>query len=69
MQGKIDFPLSINMMPYTTDPSAQNSGRYMYDLSSAIVHTGTTVDSGHYYAYCRQGEQVSSFSSEGFNTR
>ncbi|KZZ97047.1 Ubiquitin carboxyl-terminal hydrolase family protein [Ascosphaera apis ARSEF 7405] len=57
MQGKIDFPLSINMMPYTTDPSAQNSGRYMYDLSSAIVHTGTTVDSGHYYAYCRQGEQ------------
>ncbi|KAI5289931.1 hypothetical protein KEM54_002854 [Ascosphaera aggregata] len=57
VQGKIDFPLSINMRPYTTSASSSNSEKFMYDLSSAIVHTGTTVDSGHYYAYCRQGEQ------------
>ncbi|KAI5310168.1 hypothetical protein KEM55_000955 [Ascosphaera atra] len=57
MQGKIDFPLSLNMVAYTTRPHSHNSAQYMYDLSSAIVHTGTTVDSGHYYAYCRQGEQ------------
>ena len=57
VEGKVDFPLSINMLPYTTRPQSRKVGRYMYDLSSAVVHKGK-LDAGHYYAYCRQGEQV-----------
>ncbi|KAI5295030.1 hypothetical protein KEM52_002555 [Ascosphaera acerosa] len=57
VQGKIEFPLAFNMLPYTTKPSASGSEQYVYDLHSVIVHTGTTVDAGHYYTYCRQGEQ------------
>ncbi|EEH22268.2 hypothetical protein PABG_04479 [Paracoccidioides brasiliensis Pb03] len=59
VEGKVDFPLSINMLPYTTRPysstPANNSG-YIYDLSSTVVHKGK-LDAGHYYVYCRQGEQ------------
>lgn len=29
----------------------------MYDLASAVVHKGK-LEAGHYYVYCRQGDQV-----------
>ncbi|EEH09172.1 ubiquitin carboxyl-terminal hydrolase [Histoplasma capsulatum G186AR] len=59
VEGKIDFPLSINMLPYTTRAHYKNEGghsNFLYDLSSAVVHKGK-LDAGHYYVYCRQGEQ------------
>ncbi|KAK2784649.1 hypothetical protein FQN53_008369 [Emmonsiellopsis sp. PD_33] len=61
VEGKVDFPLSINMLPYTTSSRANthnhiNNSSFMYDLSSAVVHKGK-LDAGHYYVYCRQGEQ------------
>lgn len=59
VEGKIDFPLSINMLPYTTRAHCKNEGghsNFLYDLSSAVVHKGK-LDAGHYYVYCRQGEQ------------
>ncbi|KLJ13264.1 ubiquitin carboxyl-terminal hydrolase 22/27/51 [Blastomyces silverae] len=59
VEGKVDFPLSINMLPYTTHPHSKSKGgnsNFMYDLSSAVVHKGK-LDAGHYYVYCRQGEQ------------
>ncbi|PWY88442.1 ubiquitin carboxyl-terminal hydrolase [Aspergillus heteromorphus CBS 117.55] len=57
LEGKIDFPLSINMLPYTTRPHAKvDRTRFMYDLSSAVVHKGK-LDAGHYYVYCRQGDE------------
>jgi ubiquitin carboxyl-terminal hydrolase 22/27/51 len=60
VEGKVDFPLSINMLPYTTKPNAKvDKSKYMYDLASAVVHRGK-LDAGHYYVYCRQGEQVRS---------
>lgn len=59
LEGNVEFPLSINMLPYTTRPRSHNILNYLYDLSSAVVHKGK-LDAGHYYAYCRQGEQVSS---------
>lgn len=60
IEGRIDFPLSVNMLPYTTNPNSQrvDKSKYWYDLSSAVIHKGK-LESGHYYAYCRQGDQVS----------
>ncbi|KAB8079422.1 ubiquitin carboxyl-terminal hydrolase [Aspergillus leporis] len=57
LEGKIDFPLSINMLPYTTNPKpGLDKSKYVYDLSSAVVHKGK-LDAGHYYVYCRQGNE------------
>jgi ubiquitin carboxyl-terminal hydrolase 22/27/51 len=54
MNGHIDFPLSVNMLPYTVrkDNLPVDMSNYIYDLSTVIVHQGT-MDSGHYYAYTR----------------
>lgn len=49
------------MLPYTTKSSKKETldkSRYWYDLASAVVHKGK-LDAGHYYVYCRQGDQVS----------
>lgn len=57
VEGRIDFPLSLNMLPYTTNPDVRiDRSKYVYDLSTAVVHKGK-LDAGHYYAYCRQGDQ------------
>ncbi|KAJ5544559.1 Peptidase C19 ubiquitin carboxyl-terminal hydrolase 2 [Penicillium sp. DV-2018c] len=54
MNGHIDFPLTLNMLPYTVkkDHNPVDMSQYMYDLSTVIVHEGT-MDSGHYFAYTR----------------
>ncbi|KAJ5779765.1 Peptidase C19 ubiquitin carboxyl-terminal hydrolase 2 [Penicillium paradoxum] len=54
MNGHIDFPLSVNMLPYTVkkDSLPVDMSQYMYDLTAVIVHQGT-MDSGHYFAYTR----------------
>lgn len=51
--------MSINMLPYTTKPHSKTAvkSKYMYDLASAVVHKGK-LEAGHYYVYCRQGDQV-----------
>ncbi|OJJ49168.1 hypothetical protein ASPZODRAFT_1411344 [Penicilliopsis zonata CBS 506.65] len=65
VEGRIDFPMSINMLPFTTNPNCQkvDKSRYMYDLSSAVVHKGK-LDAGHYYVYCRQGDQWMLFNDD-----
>ncbi|KAG2418063.1 hypothetical protein HFD88_001163 [Aspergillus terreus] len=64
LEGRIDFPLSINMLPYTTNPHSNvDKSRYIYDLSSAVVHKGK-LDAGHYYVYCRQGDQWMLFNDD-----
>lgn len=46
------------MLPYTTNPNTvSDESQYTYDLSSAVVHKGK-LDAGHYYVYCRQGDEV-----------
>lgn len=44
------------MLPYTVkkDKERVDTSKYIYDLSTVIVHKGT-MDSGHYYAYTRLG--------------
>ncbi|KAK1984311.1 ubiquitin carboxyl-terminal hydrolase [Colletotrichum cereale] len=59
----VNFPLQLNMLPYTTrgrgaDPKdAFELGRSCtYDLLSVVVHVGE-IDTGHYVSYCRVGDQ------------
>lgn len=56
MDGHIDFPITLNMLPYTVkkDKERVDTSKYIYDLSTVIVHQGT-MDTGHYYAYTRLG--------------
>ncbi|KAL1956215.1 hypothetical protein VTO42DRAFT_7562 [Malbranchea cinnamomea] len=60
---KVSFPLAINMLPYTTRPWSRDKSDYDYDLLSVVVHLGD-IDSGHYLAYCRQGEQWFKFNDD-----
>lgn len=57
MDGHIDFPLTLNMLPYTVrkDNLPVDMSQYIYDLSTVIVHEGT-MDTGHYFAYTRIGD-------------
>jgi hypothetical protein len=56
MDGHIDFPLTLNMLPYTVkkDKERVDTSKYLYDLSTVVVHQGS-MDSGHYYSYTRLG--------------
>ena len=51
------------MLPYTTKPHSQKTAKskYLYDLASAVVHRGK-LEAGHYFVYCRQGDQVNPIS-------
>jgi ubiquitin carboxyl-terminal hydrolase 22/27/51 len=62
----VQFPLQLNMLPYTNrarglDPkeslSYELARSCTYDLLSVVVHVGE-IDTGHYLAYCRVGDQV-----------
>ncbi|KAH9904575.1 ubiquitin carboxyl-terminal hydrolase [Xylariomycetidae sp. FL2044] len=64
---KVQFPLELNMLPYTTrgrSPDAKDhpelSRSCVYDLLSVVEHVGE-IDTGHYISYCRVGEQWFSF--------
>ncbi|TDZ35108.1 Ubiquitin carboxyl-terminal hydrolase 8 [Colletotrichum sidae] len=59
----VNFPLQLNMLPYTTrgrGTEAKDSfelGRSCtYDLLGVVVHVGE-LDTGHYVSYCRMGDQ------------
>jgi ubiquitin carboxyl-terminal hydrolase 22/27/51 len=71
VEGRIDFPLNLNMLPYTTKAKQRRAkmdqSRYTYDLASAVVHRGK-LDAGHYYAYCRQGDQWFLFNDDQVTT-
>ncbi|KAF7125194.1 hypothetical protein CNMCM5793_001303 [Aspergillus hiratsukae] len=58
VEGRVDFPLSINMLPYTIHRHRDDldKSKFIYDLSAAVVHKGK-LDAGHYYVYCKQGDQ------------
>lgn len=52
------------MLPYTTRPgNSRDKSDYDYDLLSVVVHLGD-MESGHYLAYCRQGEQWFKFNDD-----
>jgi ubiquitin carboxyl-terminal hydrolase 22/27/51 len=65
-EGKLEFPLHLDMGPYTTRaPPATNGANghggkadkekdYLYDLDCVVVHQGEKAQNGHYFAFCRQ---------------
>jgi len=64
---KVQFPLQLNMLPYTTrgrsadaKDSQELNRSCTYDLLSVVEHVGE-IDTGHYVTYCRVGEQWFSF--------
>ncbi|EPE03402.1 ubiquitin carboxyl-terminal hydrolase-like protein [Ophiostoma piceae UAMH 11346] len=70
----VEFPLQLNMLPYTNRRAAGPGGAgssssgssyelnrsCMYDLLSVVVHVGE-IDTGHYVTYCRVGDQWFAF--------
>ncbi|KAI0857547.1 ubiquitin carboxyl-terminal hydrolase [Xylaria cubensis] len=67
IRTKVQFPLQLNMLPYTTRGQTENGGgsqelsrSCIYDLLSVVEHVGE-IDTGHYVSYCRVGEQWFSF--------
>jgi ubiquitin carboxyl-terminal hydrolase 22/27/51 len=60
----VQFPLELNMLPYTNRARGQDSKENYelarsctFDLLSVVVHVGE-IDTGHYVSYCRVGDQV-----------
>jgi ubiquitin carboxyl-terminal hydrolase 22/27/51 len=54
--GKIGFPLTLNMTPFTTRAESRTARRFIYDLECVVVHQGDQMASGHYFSFCRQEE-------------
>ena len=66
-EGKIDFPLVLDMSPYTTNPKGNDEkapGKFVYDLECVVVHQGEHAQHGHYYAFCRQDNKWFRFDDE-----
>ncbi|KAJ2897842.1 putative ubiquitin carboxyl-terminal hydrolase 8 [Zalerion maritima] len=63
----IQFPLQLNMLPYTDTARNQDvktsfelARACTYELMAVVVHVGE-LDTGHYISYCRVGDQWFSF--------
>jgi ubiquitin carboxyl-terminal hydrolase 22/27/51 len=63
-EGKIDFPMTIDMEPYTARKKSQKAESLVYDLESVIVHHGQQLQNGHYFAFCRQDDRWFKFDDE-----
>lgn len=64
IDNTVQFPLQLNMLPYTNRARSRGSREDMelersctYDLLSVVVHVGE-IETGHYVSYCRVGDQV-----------
>ncbi len=63
-EGKIDFPVMIDMAPYTAHSKSQKQDSMIYDLESVVVHLGQQIQNGHYLAFCRQDDRWYKFDDE-----
>ena len=61
--GKINFPLVLDMGPFTTQ-AIPSSDAFVYDLECVVVHQGDNVHNGHYFAFCRQDKKWFRFDDE-----
>ncbi|KAK5942392.1 hypothetical protein PMZ80_004955 [Knufia obscura] len=55
-EGKLDFPLVLDMQPYIVNAQEGWYGdvpKCTYDLECVVVHQGDHAHTGHYYAFCR----------------
>lgn len=63
-EGKIDFPLTVDMAPFTARRTSQSHNSLVYDLESVVVHHGQQIQNGHYLAFCRQEDRWYKFDDE-----
>ncbi|KEY64765.1 hypothetical protein S7711_05415 [Stachybotrys chartarum IBT 7711] len=63
IDNAVNFPLQLNMLPYTSRIRGKDSRENLelartciYDLLSVVVHVGE-IETGHYVSYCRTGDQ------------
>ena len=63
-EGKIDFPLLVDMAPYTMRRKQREEKKVVYDLESVVVHHGQQIQNGHYFAFCRQNDTWFRFDDE-----
>ncbi|KAK6069608.1 ubiquitin carboxyl-terminal hydrolase 2 [Seiridium cupressi] len=67
IETPVQFPLTLNMTPYTSrgrsaagQESQELARSCTYDLLCVVVHVGE-IDTGHYVSYCRVGDQWFAF--------
>jgi len=60
LQNKLGFPLTLRMDSFVLnaddDDDDDGDGELVYDLVAALVHSGRSMNRGHYIAYCRHKE-------------
>ena len=62
--GKIDFPLTLDMTPFTTKAKSSHRRRFLYELECVVVHQGDQISNGHYFAFCNQDGKWFRFDDE-----
>lgn len=62
---KVEFPLQINMFPYTDRAKRQETSNDIdwgractYDLLSVVVHTGSKINTGEEFIYTSTYHQI-----------
>lgn len=48
----ISFPFELNMKSYVSSSGNHDDQECVYDLSSVVVHLGSSLSSGHYISHC-----------------
>eukprot|EP00201_Polytomella_parva_P022059 CAMPEP_0175050102 /NCGR_PEP_ID=MMETSP0052_2-20121109/7084_1 /TAXON_ID=51329 ORGANISM="Polytomella parva, Strain SAG 63-3" /NCGR_SAMPLE_ID=MMETSP0052_2 /ASSEMBLY_ACC=CAM_ASM_000194 /LENGTH=1138 /DNA_ID=CAMNT_0016314291 /DNA_START=99 /DNA_END=3512 /DNA_ORIENTATION=- len=49
----VRFPVKLNLQPYMSAKKAVRKGENTYALYGVLVHSGRTVNGGHYYCYVK----------------
>lgn len=49
----VEFPLELDLLPYTSGSRNNNQAELKYDLYAVVVHIGVSSTSGHYYCFIR----------------
>ena len=52
LDGRVAFPLDLDLTPYMAWPAGEEPRRVLYRLSGTVVHSGS-LGGGHYIAYVR----------------
>ena len=49
----VEYPLELDITPYTSDEGLTSRGKAVYDLYGVLVHAGNSSNSGHYYCFVK----------------
>jgi len=49
----VEYPLELDITPYISDERPNSRNGAVYDLFGVLVHSGSSSNSGHYFAYVK----------------